>query len=131
MSKKMTVLPSGAGPAVERPGLAEVSDRLGALPERLTVEAEVVVGVGEVRVAVDRLAIGLDRLIGAPEFVAEHGEIEVGDRIGGRVLDGSPVVRLSLNGLLRLLVEAAEIHMGIEQGRVQFQALWGEPLALS
>ncbi len=44
-------------------------------------------GVGEVRVAVDRLAIGLDRLVGAPEFVEEHGEIEVGDRIGGRVRD--------------------------------------------
>src|SRR3990172_726243 len=63
MSKKMTALPSGAGPAVERPGLAEVSDGLGALPERLTEEAEVVVGVGEVRVAVDRLAIGLERLL--------------------------------------------------------------------
>jgi len=101
----------------------QVSDRFGSLPERLIEEVEVVVGVGAVRIAVDRLPIGLDRLVGATELVEERGEVELGDRIGGGMLDRGPVVRLGLHGLLRLLVEAPEIDMGIGQGGIQLQGL--------
>jgi len=89
------VLPTGGGPSVERPGLAKVSDCLGSLPERLIEEAEVVVGVGPVRIAVDRLAIGPDRLVGASEIVEERGEVEIGYRIGGCMLDRGPVEKRS------------------------------------
>jgi len=78
----------------------KVPDSLGSLPERLIEEAEVIVGVGAVRIAIDRLPIGSDRLVGATEIVEERGEVEMGDRIGGGMLDRSPIVRLGLNGLL-------------------------------
>jgi len=71
------------------------------------------VRVGEVPIGFEGAPIGLDGFGDASEFLQEHGEIEVREGIIGRLCCGSPIVRLRQGVLPGVVVETAEVDVGV------------------
>src|SRR5262249_36869878 len=92
--------------------LAAGGDRLGMLPHAIQGSAEVVPGLGEVRLEPDRLAKGGDRVTGPPRAVQGDAEVYVGPCVvgldAGRVAGGD--ARLAVPP--QVVQDDAEIEMG-------------------
>src|SRR5512136_1578588 len=93
----------GGTPTVEPSGRAEMRHGGRAPAEGIEQQAEVVVGVGEVRIRGERALVGGDRLRRATGLLEQPGEVEVRDRIARSACDGRSVVRLGARELTRVM----------------------------
>jgi len=133
------VLEIGTGSGYQTAVLAELAgrvcsiERLPRLAERARALLEQL-GVTNVWVRVGGGTLGwpdeapFDRILVTaggpsvpPPLFQQHGQIEVRDRVIGHLLRSGAVVRLRLGGLIRGVVEAAEVDVGVGERRIQLQ----------
>ena len=109
-------------------------DRLLAAAHRLEQQAQVAVGVGEVRVAEDRLAVGVHRLFAAPERHRQVAEWLAGEPLPDAGADTLPDVLRQLmrdigapRGIAELGYDENDVPALVEGARKQERLLVGSP----